>query len=322
VNATSGGNRGGKRPQACGRVLSLGGEAEDLTATVSSTLLVKHLYAHVLFDSGATHSFINPNFARKLASKPSEMNAQLYVTTRLGSTYHADLVFKNCAIQLEGTVLPVGLVQLDIQGWDVILGKDCLTRHKVTIDSERKLVTFSTSDGERVTFKGSGLQMTIQTVSTMQAFKMLKKGCQGYLCAIEVTELKELDLSEIPVAREFPQVFQEVLGLPPDREIKFTIELVPGTAPTAKAPYRMAPAELMELKTQLQELLDKGLIQPSVSRWRAPVLFVKKKDGSLRLCIDYQEINKVTVKNKYTLPRIDDLFDQLAGASVFSKIDL
>ena len=99
-------------------------------------------------------------------------------------------------------------------------------------------------------------------------------------------------------------------------------ELVPRTAPISNAPYRMAPAELTELKTQLQELLDKGLIQPSVSPWRAPVLFVKKKHGSLRLCIDYRELNKVMVKNKYPLPRIDDLFDPLAGASVFSKIDL
>jgi len=156
----------------------------------------------------------------------------------------------------------------------------------------------------------------------MQAFKMMKKGCQGYLCTIETAELKELDLSGIPVAREFPQVFQEVPGLPPDREIEFTIELVPRTTPISKAPYRTAPAKLMELKTQLQELLDKGLIQPSVSPWGAPVLFLTKNDGSLRLCIDYRELNRVTVKNKYPLPRIDDLFDQLAGASVFSNIDL
>jgi len=178
TNTTSGGNRGGKRPQAGGWVFSLeGGKAKNPTTTVSGTLLIKHLYAHVLFDSGATHSFVNPSFAKKLASKPSEMDVQLYVTTPSGSTYYTDLVFKNCAIQLEGRVLPIDLVQLDIQAWDVILGMDWLTRHKVTIDCERKLVTFSASDGERVTFKGSGHQVTIPTVSAMQAFKMLKKGC-------------------------------------------------------------------------------------------------------------------------------------------------
>ena len=110
--------------------------------------------------------------------------------------------------------------------------------------------------------------------------------------------------------------------LPPAREIEFTIELLPGTSPISKAPYRMAPAELAELRKQLQELLDKGFIRPSVSPWGAPVLFVKKKDGSLRLCIDYRKLNQVTVKNRYPLPRIDDLFDQLRDASVFSKIDL
>ncbi|RVX08770.1 Transposon Tf2-2 polyprotein [Vitis vinifera] len=124
-------------------------------------------------------------------------------------------------------------------------------------------------------------------------------------------------------SKEYPDVFPEDLpGLPPEREVEFTIDLVPGTGPMSKAPYRMAPVELKELKVQLQELLDKGFIRPSVSPWGAPVLFVKKKDGSMRLCIDYRELNKVTVRNKYPLPRIDDLFDQLQGACVFSKIDL
>ena len=125
------------------------------------------------------------------------------------------------------------------------------------------------------------------------------------------------------VVREFPDVFPDVLpGLPPDRQLEFTIDLEPGAAPISKAPYRMAPKELGELKMQPQELLDLGFIRPSVSPWGAPVLFVKKKDGTLRMCIDYRELNKLTLKNKYPLPRIDDLFDQLKGASVFSKVDL
>jgi len=124
------------------------------------------------------------------------------------------------------------------------------------------------------------------------------------------------------VAQDFPEAFQKVPGLPPDREIEFAIELLPGTTPISKAPYRMAPTKLVELKKQLQELLHKGLIQPSVSPWGAPVLFVRKKDGSLRLCIDYRELNRVTVKNKYPLLHMDDLFDQLARAAVFSKVDL
>ena len=125
------------------------------------------------------------------------------------------------------------------------------------------------------------------------------------------------------MVREFGDVFpKELPGLPPEREIEFSVELLPGTSPISIAPYRMAPTELKELKAQLQDLLDKGFIRPSTSPWGAPVLFVKKKDGTLRLCIDYRQLNKVTIKNKYPLPRIDDLFDQLQGAEYFSKIDL
>ncbi|WVZ80621.1 hypothetical protein U9M48_028080 [Paspalum notatum var. saurae] len=135
----------------------------------------------------------------------------------------------------------------------------------------------------------------------------------------ELTEIKK-----IPVVCEFPDVFlEEPPVLPPDRDVEFRIELVPGTAPISKRPYRMAPDELKELKTQLQEQLDKGFIRPSSSPWGCPALFVEKKDQcGKRLCVDYRPLNAVTVKNKYPLPHIDILFDQLAGARVFSKIDL
>ncbi|GJT76379.1 putative reverse transcriptase domain-containing protein [Tanacetum coccineum] len=134
---------------------------------------------------------------------------------------------------------------------------------------------------------------------------------------------KEKRLEDVPTVRDFPEVFPEDLpGLPPIRQVEFQIDLVPGAAPVARAPYRLAPSEMEELSTQLQELFDKGFIRPSSSPWGAPVLFVKKKDGSFRMCIDYRKLNKLTVKNRYPLPRIDDLFDQLQGSSVYSKIDL
>jgi hypothetical protein len=130
-------------------------------------------------------------------------------------------------------------------------------------------------------------------------------------------------LEEIPVVREFEDVFpDELSGMPPDRDVEIVIEFQPGTAPISERPYRMPPNELAELKTQLQELLDKGHIHPSSSPYGCPTLFVKKKDGSLRLCVDYRPLNVVTIKNKYPLPHIDVLFDPLAGAKVFSKIDL
>nr|GEX33053.1 putative reverse transcriptase domain-containing protein [Tanacetum cinerariifolium] len=136
-----------------------------------------------------------------------------------------------------------------------------------------------------------------------------------------VTEVPSIN--DQPIVSEFPDVFPDELpGIPPVREVEFNIELIPGAEPISKAPYRMAPIELKELKDQLQELLERGFIRPSMSPWGAPVLFVKKKDGSMRLCIDYRESNKITIRNRYPLPRIGDLFDQLQGAMHFSMIDL
>ncbi|GJS41752.1 hypothetical protein Tco_0566795, partial [Tanacetum coccineum] len=133
----------------------------------------------------------------------------------------------------------------------------------------------------------------------------------------------EKRLEDVPIVRDFPEVFPEELsGLPLTRQVEFQIDLMPGAAPVARAPYRLAPSEMKELSEQLQELSDKGFIRPSSSPWGAPVLFVKKKDGSFRMCINYRELNKLTVKNRYPLLRIDDLFDQLQGSSVYSKIDL
>ncbi|GJX54890.1 putative reverse transcriptase domain-containing protein [Tanacetum coccineum] len=136
-------------------------------------------------------------------------------------------------------------------------------------------------------------------------------------------KLEEKRLEDVSTVRDFSKVFLEDLpGLPPTRQVEFQIDLVPGAAPVARAPYRLALSELQKLSTQLQELSDKGFIRQSSSPWGAPVLFVKKKDGSFRMCIDYRELNKLTVKNRYPLPRIDDLFDQLQGSRVYSKIDL
>ncbi|XP_049364359.1 uncharacterized protein LOC125829149 [Solanum verrucosum] len=155
------------------------------------------------------------------------------------------------------------------------------------------------------------------------ARKLIRQDCGAYLAHIVDTQLKSSCIKDIPTLCNFPEVFPENLqGLPPEREVEFPIELIPGSTPISITPYRMAPAELRELKSQLQELLERGFIRPSVSPWGAPVLFVKKKDGTLRLCIDYRQLNRITIKNRYPLPRIGDLFNQLKGAKVFSKIDL
>ncbi|KAH0729809.1 hypothetical protein KY289_000997 [Solanum tuberosum] len=152
---------------------------------------------------------------------------------------------------------------------------------------------------------------------------MILKGCIYNLVRVRDVDSETPSLESVPVVNEFPDVFPDDLyGTAPEWEIDFGIDLLPDTQPISIPPYRMAPTEIKELKEQLKDLLDKGFIQPSISPWGAPVLFVRKKDGSLRMCIDYHQLNKVIVKNKYPLSRIDDLFDQLQGASYFSIIDL
>ncbi|GJU68457.1 hypothetical protein Tco_1254716 [Tanacetum coccineum] len=143
---------------------------------------------------------------------------------------------------------------------------------------------------------------------------------EGNLKQLKTMKVNEPKLKDIPVIREFPGVFlEDLLGLPLSREIEFHIDLIPRVMPIAKSPYRLAPTEMLELTNQLNELQEKGFIRPSSSPWGAPVLFVKKKDGLFRMCIDYRELNKLTIKNRYPLPRIDDMFNQLQGSQYFFK---
>jgi hypothetical protein len=195
---------------------------------------------------------------------------------------------------------------LESKGIDVILGMDQLSKHNVLIDCAKKSVKLTTSDGKELEF------IAEQVVTA--------KGVANH------SKVNQLDASEgpkVPMVSEFPDVFPEELpGMPPNRDIEFVIELMPSTAPIYKSPYRMATPELVELKEHIRELLEKGFIHPISSPWGAHVIFISKKDGTQRLCMNYRALNVVTVKNKYLLPMIDDMFDQLCGACVFSKIYL
>ncbi|GJR90971.1 putative reverse transcriptase domain-containing protein [Tanacetum coccineum] len=219
---------------------------------------------------------------------------------------------------------------VELGSFDVIIGMDWLRKYHAVIVCDEKLVQVPYGN-ETLTFCGNessnGRESRLTVISSSKAQEYMAKGCQVFLA--QISAKKEEDKSErkqiedVPIVRDFPEVFPEDLpGLPPARPVEFQIDLIPGAAPVARAPYRLAPSEMKELSEQLQELSDKGFIRPSSSPWGAPVLFVKKKDGSFRMCIDYRELNKLTVKNRYPLPRIDDLFDQLQGSSIYSKIDL
>ncbi|WVZ80154.1 LOW QUALITY PROTEIN: hypothetical protein U9M48_027653 [Paspalum notatum var. saurae] len=230
------------------------------------------------------------------------MKAKYHITAP-GSPIDTNQIVRHLRLCIGTEDFYVDPVVLPNQGIDIILGMDWMKEHNVLLDITSRIVQIKSSK--------SGKVMHIHLPS--------HKHSPPTVNATEAQLIKK-----IPVVSDFPDVFPEELpGLPPDRNVEFAIELVPGTAPVSKRPYRMAPDELKELKTQLQEQLDKGFIRPSSSPWGCPALFVEKKDqGGKRLCVDYRPLNAVTVKNKYPLPHIDILFDQLAGAKVFSKIDL
>ncbi|XP_042404664.1 uncharacterized protein LOC121994816 [Zingiber officinale] len=212
---------------------------------------------------------------------------------------------------------------IEMVEFDIILGMDWLAMNHATVDCGARVVTFRPPGLPSWVFFGTRSD-GIAVISAMQARRLLAQGCQGYLLSMVKAGSDALpQISDVSIVQEFPDVFPDELpGLPPKRQVEFTIELVSGTAPVSKTHYRMAPKELEELKVQLQELLDRGFICPSVSPWGAPILFVKKNDGSLRLCIDHRQLNAMTIKNKYPLPHIKDLFDQLKDTCVYSKIDL
>ncbi|GKF67673.1 hypothetical protein Tco_0197352, partial [Tanacetum coccineum] len=187
--------------------------------------------------------------------------------------------------------------------FDVIVGMDWLSYHRAIIDCYEKIVRIPLPNGEFLEVQGERPKKDL-----------------GSLACIKADERK---LDDIRVVRDFPKVFPDDLsGLPPVRGIEFHIELILDASPVVKSPYRLAPSEMLELSNQLKELQEKGFIRPSHSPWGVPILFVKKKDGAMRMFIDYRELNKLTIKNRYPLPRIDNLFDQLQSACCFSKIDL
>ncbi|GJT51060.1 putative reverse transcriptase domain-containing protein [Tanacetum coccineum] len=219
---------------------------------------------------------------------------------------------------------------IELGSFDVIIGMDWLAKYHTLIVCDKKVVRIPYGDKVLI-IRGDdcdgGSKLKLNIISCTKTQKYIQKGCQVYLAQVtsKKTEDKseEKQLEDVPIVQEFPEVFLEDLpGLPPARHVEFQIDLVPGAAPVARAPYQLAPGEMQELSIQLQELSDRGFIRPSSSPQGAPVLFVKKKDGSFLMCIDYRELNKLTVKNQYPLSRIDDLFDQLKGSRVYSKIDL
>ena len=298
-------------------------EDTDAPDVIAGNFQIFDTTVHALIDPGSTHSYICTDIPNLGKLPRSETEYDILVTNPLGHSVIVNKVYRDCPIKIREYEFLGDLIELSFREFDVILGIDWLSRHQAILDCRMKRVTLRTPNEDEVTFIGERSNHLSNVISAATARTMVRKGCEAYLAYVIDTVKARPSVSDIPSVSDFPDVFpEELLGLPPHREIEFAIDVVPGATPASITPYKMAPLELKELKLQLQELLEKGFIRPSVSPWGAPVLFVKKKDGTLRLCIDYRQLNKLTVKNKYQLPRIDDLFDQLKGASIFSKIDL
>ncbi|XP_073222488.1 uncharacterized protein [Cicer arietinum] len=240
-------------------------------------------------------------FATRLGKCSSSLEEPLVVATPVGGNLLIKLVYRSCDITIDDKVLPVDLVVIDLIDFDVILGMDWLAFHHATLDCHNKVVKFEIPGQLVFSLQGERCWVPHNQISALTTSKLMRRGCQAYLALVRNTQVAEEKLEKFPIACEFPDVFpEELLGLSPDREIEFSIDLFPNTHPISIPSYRMALAELKELREQLQDFLDKGFIRPSSSP-----------------CVDYRQLHKVTVKNKYHLPHIDELLDQLQGAQFY-----
>ncbi|GJZ25120.1 putative reverse transcriptase domain-containing protein [Tanacetum coccineum] len=288
--------RGNQRNQARGREFMLGAdEARQDKNIMTGMFTLNSHFATTLFDTSADYSFVSTTFIPLLGLEPSELGFKYEIEIASGQLVEIDKVIKGCKLEIEGHVFDIDLIPFGYMSFDVSIGMGWLSTYKAEIICHEKVVRISLPDGKVLRVVGERREEKARLLMSAKA-----------------SDKKQ---EEIVVVRDFPKVFpNDLSGLPPIREIGFRIELTPRATPVAKSPYSLAPSELEEFSGQLKELQDKCFIRQSLSPWGAPMLFAKKKDGSFRMCIYYRELNKLIVNNRYPLPRIDDLFDQLQGS--------
>nr|GEU55459.1 putative reverse transcriptase domain-containing protein [Tanacetum cinerariifolium] len=328
--------RSGHLAKDCRRRSTPEADKDQGPNVVMGTFLLNNRYATVLFDSGSDKSFVNTSFSHLTDIDPVGLNTSYEVELADGRVASNNIVLKGCTINLVGHLFKIDLMPIELGTFDVIIGMDWLVEQDAVIMYGKKVVHVPYKN-KTLVVEGNRGTSRLKVISCIKARKFIERGSQLFVAHITKKEPQEKRI-DVPMIRDFPEVFPDDLsGLPPPWQVELRIDLVPRAVPVARAPYRLAPLEMKELAKQLQELSEKGFIQlakqlqelsekgfirPSSSPWGALVLFVKKKDGSFCMCIDYIELNKLTVKNRYPLPRIDDLFDQLQGSSVYSKIEL
>eukprot|EP00253_Pinus_taeda_P036311 PITA_36311 len=269
---------------------------EDHQAEYQPTMVefegkISNLSIAVLIDPGATLSYASSKIVEQCKLQSEKFKNPWLVQLATGAKRRVLAKINNCSLTIAGQPIVADLNILPLGSYDILIGMDWLEKHWSLVNCKTKTIYYKDDHGEQQELQGIKHPVQIRPITATQLAKCIRKKCQIY--AIQV-------------------------GYANQKEKTTTL----GAAPVSRAPYRMSVPELTELRMQLQELLDKNYIRPSVSPWGAPMLFVKKKDGTFRICIDYRQLNKLTIKNKYPLPRIDELFHQVKGATVFSKIDL
>nr|GEV49322.1 putative reverse transcriptase domain-containing protein [Tanacetum cinerariifolium] len=304
-------NKDGGNVNAQGWVYAVGNAEKKGNASrdpdsnvVTGMFLLNNRYASILFDTGADRSFISTALSSLIDIVPTPLRNSYDVELADGKIVGVDTIIRGCTLNFLNHPLNIDLIPVELGCFDIIIGMDWLRRYHAVIVCDEKLVRIPY---ETLIFCGDesndGRESRLTIISCSKAQEYMTKGCQIFLA--QISAKKEEDKSEgkqlkdVPIVRDFPKVFPEDLsGLPPTRPVELQIDLIPGAATVARAPYRLAPFEMKELSKQLQKLSHKGFIRPSSSHWGASVLFVKKKDGSFRMCIDYRELNKLTVKNR------------------------
>jgi hypothetical protein len=313
--------------------------------------------ATFMVDSGATGNFVSSEFVSKHKLDSSRLPQRDIVTLANGTKEPTGRYLKAASIVIGSYTEEVDLVAIPLPGFDVIIGMPWLSKYNPDIDWVRNIISFideknsshhlvatesvtcGSQDGSRLNvvtakqlrrqyrhdlIEAAWLVFPGHTIQQVVTVDNVGKSQLNSIRGSSIDPRLQVDATRTKVVQEYRDVFPEALpaGLPPSREVDHKIELIPGSTPPSRPTMRMSNAELLELKSQLEELTRSGFIQPSKSPFGAPVLFVKKKDGTMRMCIDYRALNNITIKNSYPLPLVDELFDRLHGAKYFSKIDL
>ncbi|KAD4180334.1 hypothetical protein E3N88_28925 [Mikania micrantha] len=282
------------------------GNARDEPEVMTGMFLLENIYARVLFDTGATRSFVSIAFRHKIERKTSDLPNGYIVEFANGEILRSGEIIRNCALELDDHKFTIDLLPIELGSFDVVVGMDWLTKNQAEILCGQKMVRIPLQEGKILVIHGEKPKNALDIISCLKANKCMRKGCQAFLAYALETNIEKM-IEDIPVVSRYQDVFPDELpGIPPPREVEFRIDLLPGAAPVAKSPYRLAPSEMQELMKQLQEILDKGFIRPSFSPWGALMLFVKKERWNTKDVHRLSYFSKIDLRSGYHQLRIKE----------------